>query len=665
MVDSYLERSRHERQVELGRLARERRETVSVMIGFSGRLKGQYLHLDYNGGISVFGILEFIRSLPSLVYRLLRRIWDPWKTEAGAGESGLGVPSISGHPRGQTPSWRDAVRRAAPVDSRSRAGLGGMAEARQGQGQGQGQGRMSVNDDRRKKAFDDIRARVDTAALARQARNLLEDRRRGVHIHHGSGGPPDAVPLPRIGKPFLGRGGGHVFYEVRFQDGVRWIAKIPTAAGPGQGETAALLCRETLRAEALLLHRLRTEARLPVPEVIDADCGDNDVGAPWLLMGFVRGRRLEDVWFGRGHGDGHGHDGRVEDANANALKERRRVILRNIADAMLRLGRYEFDSGGALVFDREHGDLVGTGPLRVLDVQAMVDRWFVDEGDCAAPVYRAAGPWERAGDMYTALLDAYPLPPGASANLRGVDGLLRLLLGYVREPGGAGGSARPPYSGMGKGKEKEEVGMKGFVLTHPDLSMRHILLAEDGATIEAILGWDGARAAPRSLGNEALPRWLVRDFDPFVCRWRPAEDFWRTGHNQPACNRFEDPPWVLRELRGYYARVMRELKMSGSGREGGGGGSRNKRHEDADVDVTKQSLLALTLDAAIRDPRGRSAALRRVLQRCSRRFEQFDFDFFVDTLGEGREIDSRTLRSLASNLRELIDKGFVRGAVVW
>ena len=41
------------------------------------------------------------------------------------------------------------------------------------------------------------------------------------------------------------------------------------------------------------------------------------------------------------------------------------------------------------------------------------------------------------------------------------------------------------------------------------LSMRHILLADDGTTIKAILGWDGARAAPRSLGNESLPRWLV------------------------------------------------------------------------------------------------------------------------------------------------------------
>lgn len=166
---------------------------------------------------------------------------------------------------------------------------------------------------------------MDTAALASLARDLLEERRR--RHRQPSGSSTDPVPLPQIGAPFFGS--GHVFYTVRFlQDGVQWLAKIPAVSDE--------LCRETLRAEALLLHKLRTETAVPVPEVIDADCGNNNaVGVPWLLMEFVRGRRLEDVWFGR------------EGTDARALRGKREIILRNVADAMLRLGTYEFDRGGA------------------------------------------------------------------------------------------------------------------------------------------------------------------------------------------------------------------------------------------------------------------------------------------------------------------------------
>ncbi len=295
--------------------------------------------------------------------------------------------------------------------------------------------------------------------------------------------------------------------------------------------------------------------------------------------------------------------------------------------------------------------------------------------------------------MYTALLDAWP---PATVSERGVDELLRLLLGLVREPG----TARSPLEGslrgtsdirgMGIGEGGVKMKMKKkkgkFVLTHPDLSMRHILLAEDGTTIKAVLGWDGARAAPRSLGNEALPRWLVRDFDPFIWRWRPTADFWRPSHVAPECNRFEDPPWELSELRGFYASVVRELKRGEQGgrareRETGRAGKRQEgkrmfggedvdeagqeKCEGADVDVTKQSLLTLTLDAAIRDPRCRTAALRRLLEKCSRPFEELDFDFFVDSLGEGYGIDPLKLKCLANNVKELVVEGFVKGAVVW
>ncbi|KAI1122829.1 hypothetical protein F5Y10DRAFT_286737 [Nemania abortiva] len=681
----YVKRSRHDRRVQLAKLARDHGADMSIIVGVSWRLKGHQAHVDYTGGLDVTRIWPSLASLRNLGWgSALPRMFLP----SPAIEDSTKIPEltettqaklVSGPESGGFPMvpshWRDALARAAPVDLQRRLSHRQPGETAEAQ-----QARTLAYNERKARDFAAVVARVDTAAMASLARDLLEERRRW----RSSGRSTDPVPLPRIAAPFFG--GGHAFYVVQFwgdggvEKSVRWIMKIPSAGQNGGWDE---LCRETLRAEAFLLHKLRTETQIPVPEVIDADCrADGEIGAPWMLMEFVQGRRLEDVWFGL--------DIRDDVKRLAFVKERRETILRNIADAMLQLGRYEFDQGGAPFFDRADGELVGVGPLRQLDVQAMVDRWLLDEDCETTPMYRAAGPWDDTRDMYTALLD-----PPADVPERGIDELLRLLLSHIREPG----LCQPPgfahrESTVGRrtlpDEEKTETNMKmkKFVLTHSDLSMRHILLADDGTTIKAILGWDGARAAPRSLGNEALPRWLVRDFDPFVWRWRPAPDFWRASHVLPGRSQFEDPPWVLRELRGYYVRTVQALKTEREeraksqerGREqawGGvdimkreeahhtGNGNREGFDVDADVDITKQSLLTLTLDAAIRDPRCRTAVLRRLMGKCSRSFEELDFGLFVDTLGNGHEIDSMKLKFLANNVGELVDKGFVKGAVVW
>ncbi|KAK5633916.1 hypothetical protein RRF57_009630 [Xylaria bambusicola] len=416
---------------------------------------------------------------------------------------------------------------------------------------------------------------------------------------------------------------------------------------------------------------LREETDVPVPEVIDADCRpDNEVGVPWLLMEYVTGRRLDDVWFGR-------DKQRDIDISRNALKQRRQTILRNVAKAMLELGKYEFDTGGALVFDRHHGGLVNTTttPLREIDVKAMVLRWFSDEDCSALPLYCRMEPWEHTWDMYTAFLDAWP--PGTVAE-RGVDRLLRLLLGLIDEPGAKLSKEGVSYAMAISKKGRQREMKKKFVLTHPDLSMRNIILAEDSTTIKAILGGT-ARGLHRGVsGTRHYRAGSSVIFNPFVWGWEPAADFWKLGQRgADRGNCFEDPPWVLRELREFYASVVREererqkrkmRKIRVTGHENAYHQNENSGDEndgDVDIDITKQSLLTLTLDAAIRDPRCRAPALRRLLEKCSRPFEELDFDFFVDTLGEGYEIDGHKLKYLANNVKELLDKGFVRGAVVW
>ncbi|KAI3320754.1 hypothetical protein HD806DRAFT_216730 [Xylariaceae sp. AK1471] len=660
-VESYVERSRRSRRVELAKLAQDRHADASVVVGLSWRLNGHQAHIDYTGGLDTVKIRRSLAAWGSLkLGKPLPHIWpdladnDIKKPEASE-KAGASLDSRKSRP--EAPSARDALARAAPVDFQRRSIQRLPGETVEAQ-----HARILTENERKSYDFAAVLARVDTGAMASLARDLLEER----HHHQSPAHAPEPLPLPQISNPFFGA--GHVFYVIQFwsdgrREAIKWIMKIPAASEDGTWDE---LRRETLRTEAFLLHKLRTETTIPVPEVIDADCqADNVIHVPWLLMEFVQGRRLEDVWFGHDIGGG---------VHAHVLRERREKILENVADAMLQLGRYEFDCGGAPYFDQEHGDLVGTRRLRELDIQAMVNRWFMDEECESTPLYRRAGPWDDTTAMYTAMLDAYP---PATVTERGVDELLRLLVGQVREPVTSRArkslSLPPPSPGSSRRiNSRMEEGK--FVLTHPDLSMRNILLAEDGTTIKTILGWDGARAAPRSLGNEALPRWLVRDFNPFAWRWQPAADFWRKNHVPPECNRFEDPPWVLRELRDYYANAVRELKKKRGKRRtpprGVKAGAPGEEQADVggnyeEVDVTKQSLLTLTLDAAIRDPRCRTAALRRVMEKCSRSFEELDFDLFVETLGEGYEVDTFKLKCLAKNIRELVDKGFVKGAVVW
>ncbi|KAI1392257.1 uncharacterized protein F4822DRAFT_390273 [Hypoxylon trugodes] len=370
---------------------------------------------------------------------------------------------------------------------------------------------------------------------------------------------------------------------------------------------------------------------VPVPAIIDADPSPyNEIHAPYLIMEYMEGRTLDRVWFG-------------EDGDESKIRETRAKILRGLARIMLQLGRYEFETGGAPIFD-EDGVIIGVGTVRELDVQAMVQRWFGDEDCEKAPLYAGVGPFHDAAEMYEALLDLYPSDDEANI---GVDKLLRLLISFVREPS----KTRPPSEEKKRANKKKE---KGFVLTHPDFSLRNIIVSEEGH-IEAILGWDGTRIAPKSIGNEALPRWLTRDFNPFVWRWRPAIELWRKGgeYEVPEENRFEDAPWVQRELRSEYANTLRRKKR------------RRRLDIDVGVDVTRQSLLALNLDTAARDPRCRTAILRRILEKCSRISEEFDFNHIVELLGSGKHLDMYKLQCLERNFRELVDHGYVRGGAAW
>ncbi|KAI0110972.1 hypothetical protein F4776DRAFT_355043 [Hypoxylon sp. NC0597] len=641
LTETFVERSRSERKAELARLTQDNNENqnnnLGLVLGFSSQFNGSQAHLDYIGGLDT---RKPWTSLAKLVQP------TRWKVRFEGAEPAKGDQTKT------LPSLRDALLDVAPLDLRQKEGEGER--------------------ERKRKGFKGILDQIDTQAIASFARDILRNRRKLVVKGRRAAAP---LRLPRVRGPMFGS--AHVFYSIEFFDRheknrdsweskpsvgttearrTKWIIKVPVNGTP---DTWDQLSAETLRTEALVLYMLATETSMPVPEIIDADSSPhNQIHVPYLIMEFVDGQALDEVWFGL--------DGEDEES----VRERRTRVLRGLARAMLQLGKYEFERGGAPVFDGG-GALVGVGPLRELDVQAMIDRWLGNEDCERAPVYAAIGPFAEPAELYTALLDLYPCD--AEANT-GVDRLLRMLVQFIREPSAGPKSYNSEGLEKGKGKGKEMGKQKmGFVLTHPGLNMRDVIVSERG-DVRGILGWDGVRVAPRSLGNEALPHWLVRDFNPFVWRWRPAPEFWsttrRSNYEEESEGVFgrEDAPWVLRGLRDEYADIVQEMKREQQGRDGGlnrDGGVHVDADADAKVNVTKQSLLALSLDAAVKDPRCRTAVLRRILAKCSRMSEEFDFDRIVEVLGRGGYLDGYKLKCLERNFRELVERGYVRGAVVW
>ncbi|KAI8956668.1 hypothetical protein F5Y11DRAFT_342317 [Daldinia sp. FL1419] len=603
----FIERTRSERQEELDRLARGKYVNLGFILGLSFKIGESQSHVDYVGGLDN------------------NRRWISLAKSMGPAvrETKPGHRKSNRNERIETRSLRDALVDAAPVDISQNTAI-----------------ERKKRSHRKYNDYAGILSHIDTTVIASFALNIMEARHR---LTSTNGSPPP--DLPQVDGPFFGS--AHIFYSIEFFDpqdrkAAKWAIKIPINGTPDIWDE---LCAEALRAEALVLYMLRTETHVPVPAIIDADSSPyNELHVPYLIMEYVAGLTLDQVWFGID-----------EEIGEKEIRARRSKILQNLAQAMHQLGRYEFKHGGAPVFD-DTGVLIGVGPSRELNIQAMVNRWL-DNEDCErAPLYIAAGPFGDAGEMYTMLLDMYPCDTEAST---GVDKLLRLLIHLIREPN----SSSEPASSKGKEKEESNRQNKGFVLAHPCLSMRHIIVSKEG-DIKAIVGWDGVHVAPRSRGNEAFPPWLVRDFDTFTWRWRPSPVLWRgkgaETYEEPWENRYEDAPWVLKELRDEYIEIIRRLKS-----ETGGMGGSVDGNLDTDVDMTKQSLLALNLHTAARDPRCRTAILRRILEKCSRPSEKFEFERIVEVLGVGGHLNRYMLRCLERNFRELIDRGYVRGAVVW
>ncbi|KAI0048701.1 kinase-like protein [Auriscalpium vulgare] len=261
-------------------------------------------------------------------------------------------------------------------------------------------------------------------------------------------------------------GTSNVAYTLDFSDGVNWVLRIPFR---DWSDIRARRMRLDIVAQQYILSR----TSVPIPPVYSYDCtNDNALGHPYVIMAFVHGTRLADVW---------------DDPTWWTGERTKARLLKSFARHMVELASLEFDAIGCL--DKVEPD----GPYFVAPFPTM--RSF-HNSEFEGPDSEA-GPFDNAHNFIQSILDE-EFQINRDPFLAALHIFLNSLLErqYDRAP---------------------------FILGHPDLVAENVFVDETGE-VSAIIDWDGVAVLPRQLGALAYPAWLTIDWNPlfyFLYQYEP------------------------------------------------------------------------------------------------------------------------------------------------
>ncbi|KAI0194640.1 hypothetical protein F4808DRAFT_453033 [Astrocystis sublimbata] len=348
---------------------------------------------------------------------------------------------------------------------------------------------------------------------------------------------------------------------------------------------------------------LKCKTTIPLPEVLDfSTTCENNLGCPYILMSYISGVPLYDVWFGH----------RLKGDSPEVNRARRTRALLDIASAMTQLSQFTFHESGSPVYG-SGWSLSGTSPERRDDKQAMLDRWFVHQDPSNDIICVSQPPSSDTKAWYTFTLDLHPKD---NEHHKGLTALIRQLISWIPEP-----------------DERD-----AFVLAHPDFDIQNFIVSEEGE-LRAIIDWDGIAAVPRSYGNESYPGWLTRDWDPDEYGYKESMEY----GVEPA-GVWEDSPQNLAEYRQVYSNAISQ--------------SRSDRPR---IDCCQISLITDALANAAYDPASRAPIIHKLVREVWDRAEtdkRMDFAGLVRMFA-GNNVDSSTMSALYLGFCTLIlEQGF-------
>ncbi|KAK7719696.1 hypothetical protein SLS64_001875 [Diaporthe eres] len=276
-------------------------------------------------------------------------------------------------------------------------------------------------------------------------------------------------------------------------DEAKMVIRIPIS---GQFSDLSGPAKEAIDSQVQTINYIKGHTSIPVPKVFHLDTtANNGIGAPYIAMSYISGRTLSRLWF--------------DDSGHTPLKERRRSILKELAQAISQLNRLHFDKIGSLI-PSSQGSGHDLGPCY---------EW--DEGKDGTISAASSGPFLTTISFlkrfWAPTNDKSPCTVGAAK-------LLEEMLPHL------------PHSSE-------------YVLALPDFDSQNVMADEEG-DITGLIDWDNVQTVPGFIGCLRYPGWITRDWDPLMYGWPQGR---------------ENSPDELQKYREYYLYEMKQaLKPQGS-----------------------------------------------------------------------------------------------------
>lgn len=259
-------------------------------------------------------------------------------------------------------------------------------------------------------------------------------------------------------------------YNVKIEQGEKYYADVVIHISKTDSpEIWTDATAQGFRNQVSVLKFLRRRTTIPVPKIISFDfTDDNPLGRPFFVTEFIDGMDTEHVFF---------HDG----VEPGPVVERRRVkMLTQIASCMAQLGKFSFDQGGSLVFNKGRISKIATS-------------------DTSIP---AAPP-----------LSDEPGFDGSVSCTSGQEYLMKLLEDSKKHACRPGREGHDMVLSMFADRANHVPdGRKPFVLGRPSFDQEDFVWSETGRLL-GVFGWEKIASVPRTFGNEAYPHFLCRDWD--------------------------------------------------------------------------------------------------------------------------------------------------------
>ena len=358
-------------------------------------------------------------------------------------------------------------------------------------------------------------------------------------------------------------GSYNLAYLVTYEDGARWIFKIPAN---GYRACFDRLASEALTSEALTMRLIKRTTSIPLPTVHHFDASfDNDIGCPYIPMDFLNGKPLWQGWFDK-------------ESSRSSVEQFRARSMQTIATAMVQLSQFTVDRGGFLRFEND-GQPVGVAAARVPDWLAGLD---IEQGLTTARegcLYCEKGPISDPAASFLFTLDRRGVREGDGPLDLGSHEILRMFTEWTLERAENANNRR----------EK-------FVLAHPDFAVQNFLVEDDG-TLCGIIDWDGVAAVPLSIGCLKYPDWLMSD-------WHPLYNYCPGVVGQHV-----DSPEDLATYRTMYAQFVEASSTFACGSSTAG---------KLNADITRRSLIAGSLDVGAQDPELTEKMIGIIFQKLER-----------------------------------------------